>query len=358
MRKFLFALLGFMTVVLGSCCGKSSDAGDCRVNVMDYIADIHSGNVAGDIQRAIDENPNRVIYFPDGVYVISEPIATPANPELSVSLELSNYTVIRAAEGWSSEEAMVRLGGKEPFNSCTAIGSNYYLTGGIIDCSGVATGVSIDSGRETRVFNTSIKNAMCGIHIKHGANSGSSDADVFNVNINGNDSVGCVGVLVEGFDNTFTNMRISNVTKGFEIHSGGNILTNLHPLFCFRNGSEAHYEQSIGFCDYSNNNFYNTCYSDQFATGFWNTGARNVYSNCFVFWYSDFGQKHIGFRSAKGFNSVVTNFTFGLNKDKAAKENYVLFEESGQGTGHGIFSNLHVEYPGCLSSDNYAKYEK
>ena len=127
------------------------------VVVTDYVKANGKKDVSDIIQKIIDENPNRTIYFPDGLYMISKPICTPADPSKSVSLELSNYATIKAMEGWAHDEAMVRLGGKDPFNNITTPGSNYYLAGGIIDGSGVAKGISIDSGRETAIRNTSIK---------------------------------------------------------------------------------------------------------------------------------------------------------------------------------------------------------
>ena len=79
--------------------------------VTDTVAADGKTDVADQIQKLIDENPNRTIYFPDGVYVLSHPILTPADPKKSVDLKLSNYAVLKAADGWSSEQAMVRLGG-------------------------------------------------------------------------------------------------------------------------------------------------------------------------------------------------------------------------------------------------------
>ena len=84
--------------------------------VTDTVAADGKTDVADQIQKLIDENPNRTIYFPDGVYVLSHPILTPADPKKSVDLKLSNYAVLKAADGWSSEEAMVRLGGECPAN--------------------------------------------------------------------------------------------------------------------------------------------------------------------------------------------------------------------------------------------------
>ena len=101
--------------------------------VTDTVVADGKTDVADQIQKLIDDNPNRTIYFPDGVYVLGHPILTPADPKKSVDLQLSNYAVLKAADGWSSEEAMVRLGGECPANDIRTIGSNYSFTGGIVD---------------------------------------------------------------------------------------------------------------------------------------------------------------------------------------------------------------------------------
>ena len=184
------------------------------IMVTDYITSDGKVDVSDSIQKIIDENPNRTIFFPDGTYLISKPICTPADPSKSVDLQLSNYAVIKASDDWNSDEAMIRLGGKDPFNNIRVNGSNYSLTGGIIDGSGIAKGVSIDSGRETAVRRVSIKHVQVGLHIKWGANSGSSDADISEVHIVGNKKQDSIGVIVEGYDNTLTDMRITGVFIG------------------------------------------------------------------------------------------------------------------------------------------------
>lgn len=368
MSKILFAksalLTGVMLVLgLASCSDKEDepkiDASRDMVNILDYVKGTNTQqDVSAQIQKAIDENPNRVIYFPDGKYLIGKPIVTPADPKNSVSLELSNYAIIKAIKTWNHDEAMIRLGGKEPSNSNTAVGSNYYLKGGIIDCNQVAKGIAIESGRETTIHDTSIKNAVVGIEVKGGSNNGSSDADIYNVNITGNGTAASIGVLVYGLDNTFTNMRISDVQYGFKIHSGSNYLTNIHPLYVFWDNEDTSYNESIGFYDLGMNNFYTSCYSDQFATGFYNTGSRSVYNNCYCYWYSNVGAKHVAFKSQAAFNSVVTNFTMGLTKDNAAAQNYVLEEMNGAGRGKGVFENVYIDSPAYLTNRSYETYLK
>ena len=328
-----------------------SKNGSGFVVVTDYVKADAGRDVSDDIQQIIDSNPNRTIYFPDGVYLISKPILTPADPRKSVALELSNYAVIRASEDWTSEEAMIRLGGKDAANDIKTPGSNYYIDGGVIDGSGVARGISIDSGRETVIRNTSIKNVSVGIHIKHGANSGSSDSDIHDVNIVGNFRKGCIGVLVEGFDNTFTNMRIGGVWIGMKILSGGNSLRNIHPLFY--NTPEG-YDESCGFWCERNDNWFDFCYSDQFATGFHLGSGHVTLTNCFVYWYAAVGNRHTAIETAGPFNAQVTNLSVGFWKHNAVKENIVL--RAGKDGGRGQIIGLSAGEESLLTDTSHEKY--
>ena len=287
------------------------------------------------LQSLIDENPNRTIWFPDGEYLLSHPICTPADPRKSVDLRLSNYAILRAAPDFSGE-ALVRLGAKDPANDTATPGSNYALCGGVLDGSGVTGGVTIEGGRETAIRELSIKNAIVGIHIFYGANAGSSDADVRDVNIIGTGGTDSVGIFAEGFDNTFTNIRIGHVFVGVHLRSGANVLRNIHPLYY---SDYTDYENSCGFLDASGSNVYDFCYSDQFCVGFRTLGdISNVYSNCYCYWYSAAGGREIGFRADGKFNSVVTNarLTFRGDTNNAVLQTTRFF-------GKGTFDNLLVQ---------------
>lgn len=325
------------------------------VDITDYIS-FNDLDVSMAIQRAIDQNPNRVIFFPDGLYKISTPILTSADPHKSVCLELSNYAIIQPKEGWNHEEAMIRLGGKEPSNTVLIPGSNYYLSGGIIDCAGVAKGISIDSGRETIVRETSIKNAVLGIHIKKGANNGSSDADIYNVNITGNMNRNSIGILVEGYDNTFSNIRIYRTQFGVMSSSGGNSFRNIHALY--GSSDDSIYEDGYGFVNKKGNNWYDLCYSDQYATGFCIESGYGIFHDCYAFWYSKRGLTHTAFRSYLPFNSIVTNFTMGVNSSNATERNIILDEIDSSVKGSGYFQNIRVTNPQFITTDTHKKYIK
>ncbi len=334
------------TAALNSYEGKTP-SGLGYIVVTDYINSDGKNEVSDEIQSIIDSNPNKTIYFPDGIYLIEKPLCTPANPAESVDLQLSNFAVIRAAENWQGG-ALVKLGGKDAANDTHTPGSNYSLTGGVLDGRGIANGISIDSGRETVVRNVSIKNAVVGISVGYGANSGSSDADISDVNIIGSGSTDSVGIYVEGFDNTFTNIRIGNVFTGVYLKSSSNSLRNIHPLYY---SDYTDYENSCGFLDEGGNNIYDFCYSDQFCIGFRTVnGVSSIFDNCFCFWYTSAGGREIAFKADGKFNSVATNFRAGFRGDTA--NSVLVAEENG---GNGIFDNLLVN-DNDVSDRTHKKY--
>ena len=289
-------------------------------------------DVSGALQALIDANPNRTIFFPDGEYLLSKPVVTPAAPEKSVDLLLSNYAVLRAAPDFAGE-ALVVLGGKDPANDTHTVGSNYSLTGGVLDGAGVANGVMVAGGRETAVLEVSIKNVVTGVHILFGANYGSSDADIADVNIIGTNTPDSVGILCEGFDNTFTNMRIGAVVTGVRMKAGGNVLRNVHPLY-YSDGFET-YADSVGFLDECGDNLYDYCYSDNFRVGFRTTGdARSFYRDCFAFWYTDRGGEEICFEAEGRFRSDLTGMRIGFS---GTTKNAVLKQGAfGEGSIEGL----------------------
>ena len=321
------------------------------ITVTDYVTADGSVDISDKLQKIVNDNPKRTIFFPDGTYLVSKPICTSAIPSNSVSLVLSNYAVIKASENWTDDGAIIRIGGKEPANDNFSVGSNYGIEGGIIDGSGRADGISIDSGRESFIRNISIKNTKIAINIKFGANSGSSDADIIGVNIVGTAEKDSVGIAVDGFDNTLTNIRIANVQTGVKLTGSGNMLRNVHPLYIFNHGYEG-YTDSVGFWDERGNNWFDYCYSDQFATGFYTAdSAKSILNNCYCFWYSPMEKSHIAFKAETSFDSIVTNLKIGFH-DKTT-ENIVLHENSGSGTG--VFDHLCVDEE-MVTDDTYRKY--
>ncbi len=362
MKNYIFALLAVAVLTASPLWAKHKDF----ITVTDYgVANDGKTDVSDAIQTVIDKHPNRTIYFPDGTYLISKSICTPADPRKSVDLQLSNYAMIVASPDWDSPDAMIRLGGKDPYNDININGSNYGITGGIIEGNverehkRTVVGISIDSGRETVIRGVSMKRVKIGIHIKHGANYGSSDADVRDVNIVGTNTRDSIGVLLEGADNTLTNMRIADVYTGVDVRGAGNSLYNIHPLYVgsYRGWTQA-YDSSVGFKIQRRNTHLIYCYSDHFSTGFefTDTDASNcTMRDCYVFWY-DYkeGTHHTAIKARGKFNASVTNFTPNFNRDIPI--NNILVE--GESGGCGVIRDLRVDtrFVSNKAEEAYEKY--
>ncbi len=316
----------------------SEESRKAMILVTDHLPADGTTDVSDALQALIDENPNRTLYFPDGTYLISKPILTPADPKRSVALRFDNFATLKAAPDWDSDEAMLRLGASHPANDIRTPGSNYSLVGGIFDGSGVAKGISIDGGRETMIRDVSMKQVQVGLHIKWGANSASSDCDILNVNIVGNGKPDSIGVLLEGYDNTLTNMRIADVHIGLDIRSAGNSLRNLHPLYTC---DYTDYQNSCGFYDHTGSNWYSFCYSDHFGNGFrFADGVTSILDSCFCMWYTNRGEYQTAILADGKFNSIFKNYKIGFHKDSTANKILSVAEDGGTGLLDRLLFNL------------------
>lgn len=302
-------------------------------------------DVADRLQKMIDDNPNRTIFFPDGVYMISHSLVTPADPAKAVHLVFANFAVLKATDKWEGG-ALVRLGGKDPYNTTNINGSNYGIEGGVFDGSGIADGITIESGRETRINHASIKHVFKGIHILFGANSGSSDSDIVDCNIIGNRAAGSVGILVEGYDNTFSNIRLAGFCTGVHLKSGGNSLKNIHPL------TGADYPNSCGFKVESSNNWFDYCYSDHFAVGFHLAkGVVCHFEFCWVWWYNHSVPVETGIVCDGALESYFYGLRTGFGDDHPCAT--LLKAEKG---GHGYIEASRLPEHISWTSDDVSDY--
>ena len=264
------------------------------VVITEYITPNTGKDVAAEIQKVIDlpENVNKVIYFPDGEYIISKPITTPSNGMLSVSLKLSDNAVIKASDDWDdAQEGMILLGGQDQLNSITVPGSNYYIEGGIIDGNGQADGVVVAHGRETSVRDVTIVNTQVGLYVMHGANGGSSDADIENIRIVGNGERNSIGLRIAGWDNTYSNMRISNVQIGVKIETAANLIRDIHVTFNMNKNLQGVYERCYGFQDNGSRNWFDNCSATNFAVAFNIASTTSFLMSCVARWTEDFADR-------------------------------------------------------------------
>lgn len=319
------------------------------VIITDYAELAIGGSYSDAIDEAIKQNPNKTIYFPDRVYAISRPIDIPADPAKAVSFRLSNNAVLQA-HGWEEPNttAVIRVGYGEVVepHEITADeylknGASCYITGGCINASSLASGISVENGSDVLIYNVSIKNAFYGIHLKPGKNADNAGyVNIDNVNVTGFEAIDSVGVLVESRFNNISNMRIASIQYGVVCSESGsdNVLRNIHPLVVGLNGVH-----TVGFWDKSDGNIYDVCYSDQFSTGFlMESNTRSVYNGCFCFWWSGANNYHVGFRSNGQFNSIVSCCKVSHSHANLETDAYLLVGEDG-GQGVVLYPANHVQ---------------
>lgn len=274
------------------------------------------------IQRAIDENPGKTIYFPDGKYNMSKTVIIPSAEGKGVSFRLSNYAILGPSTSWDDTcTALVQYGAESDSKPDAGVHSNYIM-GGAFECNARLTAIEINGGGRLFVNNVSIKNAKLGIHLKTNA----AYNTVENVNITANSANSTKGVFVEGTNNTLINMRIYRVLVGVHLTGGDNVLINIHPLFSGTNSINA-----IAFNDESTGNRYNICYSDQFMVGFkLASHTRSHFDSCYAYWWQAISNE-IGFLCEGEFNSIITdtfiNFT-NVNNNTQSHYIYFLGEET------------------------------
>ena len=323
-----------------------------QILISDYASLVKNGDYTEAIKTAIKENPGKTIYFADGEYTISDTIVIAADATTAVSLRLANYATIKAASNWASKNTpMIRIGVKsEAENNDIFNRRNTYIMGGIVDASDVATGISLEGGKDILLSNITIKNAYLGLYIKKADNDlGATYADIENVNVVGNSEEGSIGVLLEGTYNNLTNMKISHVQYAVKCGKTGdnNVFKS---IMAIGTGTPADVEVA-GFYDLSGGNHYDMCYSDQFATGFLiGERARSVYNACVASWWSADNNYHVGFRTVDdsdnpGYLNSTILYSKVYHTDTVETDAYILAMEGGEGS---------VQYPfNQVVSDTY-----
>ena len=282
------------------------------------VASRHSEikDVADIIKKAIEENPGKTIYFPDGRYELSKTVVIPSEEGKSVSFRLSNYAYFCKKSGWNAENtALIQYGAAESAKTQAGDHSDYIM-GGIFDGDNSITAIEVNGGGRLFVNNVSIKDARIGIHLK--ANAAYNDIE--NVNVTCRNSNNSKGVFVEGTDNTLANMRIYHAVTGAHLTGGGNTLINLHPLSAQSNGYSY-----VGFWDESTGNRYSVCYSDQYPVGFKiSSQTRSYFDTCHAYWWADCTYQ-IGFMCTGEFNSVITDTIINMKNVNTRSQSHYLF---------------------------------
>ncbi len=252
------------------------------------------------IQKLINDNPNKTIYFPDGTYNVSRPLVISTSPEKRVSLRLSQYAVIAVLNSgsWKKNEPVIHFGAGETVAETDndGVGEKAFITGGTIDAKKVATAIKVEGAGNIIIHHMALKNVTTGIHVL------TNNVHIDSITGTGNSTRDSIGMLIEGSHNTMTNFRMCQIHYGIKLTKGQNILRNLHPLI----STMSEFSTSIGFWDLSEGNFYDYCYSDQFATAFkLADGNSSILNGCYSYWWSENGDIHYGIHAEGKFDAVI-----------------------------------------------------
>lgn len=346
------------------------DAG--YVIVTDYVKPDTGKDVADDIQKLINDNPNSTLYFPDGEYILSKTITTSADPDKTVSFKLSNYAHFMPDEAWKIADngdtvPLFHLGATDMADGIVNSGNHYSLEGGILDGKNVADAIWVSNAGDVSLRYISIKNAFIGIHVKGDDEGNGPTVDVHTVNIVGtahakNAETGegrdSIGVILDSNCNTLTNMRIANNQISIMLTGKDNMLRNLHPLYTSYYSDYAMsnwldtYNNSVAFYDIGTRNFYDNCYNDQFATGFYmGEDTASIYDCCFNFWYRGTAADdksvadHIAFKAEGKFNSIIrynsADFTYSNPTEHCPIPSNCAFLIVGEDGGQGSIETVY-----------------
>ena len=331
------------------------DAG--YVMVTDYLKPDTGEDVSDAIQQLIDDNPNRTLYFPDGVYMLSKPITTSADPAKTVSFKLSNFAHFKAMDSWETRsEPLFKLGATDMTDEFASVAYHYSLEGGIFDGSDKADAIWVMGAGNVSIRYSSIKNTVVGIHVKAtDEDHNGPTVDVHTVNIVGSGTEDSYGVILDTNDNTLTNMRIASNLIAIKLTGSDNFLRNLHPLFIFESAlnNEAVYRKSVSFYDVGKQNFYDNCYNDQFATGFYfGKDTASIMDCCFNYWYSEKYAVHNSYVCEGQFNGIIRYSSSDVgHADKGTECNFLLVGEAG---GKGTIDTVYFN-PNKVSENDVSK---
>lgn len=318
------------------------------LDVSQYVKPNTGQDVYSALQSLIELNPKRTLYFPDGEYIISRPLQLSAEPAKSNSLYLSDNAVIKASAYWSGDNnALITVGvpDEKAQNDITTLGSNYSIIGGILDGNKKATGINLVAGREILVSKVKIVNAIVGINIGYGINSGSSDMDIEDVDIIGF-GARSKGIVVSGYDNNFVDIRISDVGTGIQT-GNGNFFRGVSVKLTDKVASAINYSNTVGFQINGANNWFYSCSTENVATAFSLGRSSELVIKDFIIRWTKAQGPQTAFKASNRFAAVCSNGIIDFYDDTT--ENTILSATSISG---GMFLDVIADTELCDGSSH------
>lgn len=264
--------------------------------VSDAIENAHSKDITAELQKLIDSHPGRTIYFNDGVYTLSSTVYLPTDKEKAVSIRLSNYAVIKAAESWSADSSMIAVGAKD--ESASTERATNSISGGKFDGSGVVkVGLSVENSSNIFVSNVTFENIKTAVWIKNSADT----VNVEGITVKGSGANDSIGIINESSRGVFSTINISNVNIGVKNSGKDNDFRNIAALCGGVNAD------SVGFSEEGGENIFEYCTAENFTNGYFiKDGVKSVFEACNAYWSKADVTVQNAFLAEGTFNSVIT----------------------------------------------------
>ncbi|WP_352422872.1 hypothetical protein [Proteiniphilum sp.] len=192
-------------------------------------------SIGPELNDLVRSSYKKTLYFPAGVYNLTEPIVLPLDYSKNVNIVFDKNALIKCD---SHLEALLKIGYSEKYIVDPSLRQFSYIEGGIFDCYNADNGIMVNGlkqlvqlrsislikGRKTHI-RISVTDDFYG--------TGSSDTKIDNVTIHGmssNDDV--IGIYIDHscHDEKISDTFIYGTKQAIVTKSAGHILNNVHIL--------------------------------------------------------------------------------------------------------------------------------
>lgn len=243
------------------------------------------------LQALISANPNRTLYFPSGDYGISATIKTsPLIDEVTSMVFDSNAKVINL--GINDGSPMFSFGTLKTPNDFQGINSSYVF-GGVFDCKNFnCDGIEIDRCFDLTLYNVTV-NKCKNTSFKIGKDTAhTGDASLINCRAHGTPSSNGIAIELNSTDNQVIGFNSSWTAYGVVVNSGGQMLTDIHPVYFHLDDAFYDSEHSAIKINSYAGVLLDNIYADNYPVGIYfnesnDTAKRVNIKNVNHFWYSN-----------------------------------------------------------------------
>ena len=205
------------------------------VSVIDYGIKNDGTSIGSAINTLVRNSYKKTLYFPAGIYNLTEPIILPLDYTKNVNIIFDKNALIKCD---NHLEALLKVGYSEVKIVDPSLRNFSYIEGGIFDCYNADNGIIVNGLKQLVQLRsmTLIKGRKTHIRINvtddfHG--TASSDTKIDNVTIQGmssNDDV--IGIYMDKlcYDNKISDTFIYGTKQAIVTKSAGHILNNVHIL--------------------------------------------------------------------------------------------------------------------------------